>query len=362
MSATAARRPATGWRKPPAGLPRPAGLPPASFPRSLVASYLPSTGGYDPAPTVNFSTSGKVVVALAAFALDAASQSYSVSLAFVRTVSGRDVAHGRATSGVQGSYANYRTPAFARSNATESVPERNTVAAGHVFLTLTLSSQAAVPTWSGGSTDGALEIVASPTAPKTEALLQLKSGETVNFDHDATGSISIPVRATVVNGSGTNAKTVVRSFNLVASHHNDEMPMLADPPDQGPYAASGDSMVQTFVIPAATDRDRGESTSFSYQVSLVTGSSTVALPDWLTFNQASRQFSIATSGRMAGNHVIEVKVSDGGTNPGPLVSVPQDFTLFIVASEVPTFAGSDRTFALAENSAAGTVVGDGVRH
>ena len=305
-------------------------------PDGFVASF---TGGYDPAPTVNFSTSGKVVVALAAFALDAASQSYSVSLAFVRSVSGTDGAHGRATSGVQGSYANYRTPVFERADAaTETVPERNTIAAGHVFLTLTLSSQAAVPTWSGGSTDGALEIVASGTSPATEALLRLKSGETVNFDHESlsAGSISISIQATVVNGSGANAKTVSRSFALVAGHRNDETPVLVDLDNQGPYAAVGDSSVQTFTIPAATDRDRDESTTFSYQVSLVTGSSTVALPDWIDFDQGTRQFEIAASGRVAGDHVIEVKVSDGGTNPGPLVSVPQDFTLSITGGTTAT--------------------------
>ena len=297
-------------------------------PDGFVANF---TGGYDPAPTVNFSSTGKVVVSFAPFALDVASESYSVSLAFVRTVSGTDVVHGRATSGVQGSYANYRTPVFERADATETVPERNTIAAGHVFLTLTLSSQAAVPTWSGGSTDGALEIVASGTSPATEALLRLKSGETVNFDHESLsdGSISISIQATVVNGSGTNAKTVSRSFALVAGHRNDETPVLVELDNQGPYAAVGDSSVQTFTIPAATDRDRDESTTFSYQVSLVTGSSTVALPGWIDFDQGTRQFEIAASGRVAGDHVIEVKVSDGGTNPGPLVSVPQDFTLSI---------------------------------
>ena len=131
--------------------------------------------------------------------------------------------------------------------------------------------------------------------------------------------------------------------------------MLAALINRGPYAADSGS-VETFTIPAATDRDRG-SASFSYQVSLITGSSTVALPSWIISNQASRQVTVAASGRVAGDHVIVVKVSDGGTNPGPLVSVPQDFTLSIVASGVPSFAGSDTTFELPENSGADTVVG-----
>ena len=282
----------------------------------------------------------------------------------MRRIAGRDVAHGRATSGMQGSYANYRTPVFARADATESVPERNTVAAGHVFLTLTLSDPAAVPTWSGGSTDGALEVVASPTAPKTEALLRLKAGKTVNFDHDAlsAGSISISIRATVANGSGSNAKTVARSFNLVAGRRNDEVPVLAELANRGPYVTVGDSTVRIFTIPAATDRDRDEGTDFSYQVSLVTGGSTVALPGWITFNQASRQVSVAASGRVAGDHVIVVKVSDGGTNPGPLVSAPQDFTLFIIGVGQPDFRGFAHDLRVARKQRCRRGGGHGCRH
>ena len=256
-------------------------------------------------------------------------------------------------------YNYYTTPVFARTEATEVRPEMNTVPAGHVFLTLTLSTAAAVPAWSGGSTDGALEIVASGTSPSTEALLRLKSGRTVNFDHDAldSGSISIPIRVQVLNGSGSNADGAVRSFNLAALPLNDEAPVLPEPSNQGPYAVTGDSSVRTFTIDAATDADRGESGTLGYRVSLVAGGATVALPSWIGFTEGTREFAIAVSGRVAGDHVIVVEATDNGINPVPLVSATEDFTLFIVASGHPTFASSDTTFDLPENSAAAVVVG-----
>ncbi|MCY4325629.1 MAG: hypothetical protein OXC81_06370, partial [Betaproteobacteria bacterium] len=100
---------------------------------------------YDPAPNVNFATAGEAIVRLNAFALDAASQAYSVSVAFVRPVAGSDVAHSRATSPVQDAYLNYSTPVYARTNTVERIAERNTVSPGDVLLTITLSTPAPFP-------------------------------------------------------------------------------------------------------------------------------------------------------------------------------------------------------------------------
>ena len=315
---------------------------------------------YDPAPNVNFATAGEAIVRLNAFALDAASQAYSVSVAFVRPVAGSDVAHSRATSPVQDAYLNYSTPVYARTNAVERIAERNTVSPGDVLLTITLSTPAPFPHWVGTGGDGGavIEVVASPTNPQTEGLVRVAAGQNLDFDHESLsdGEVSVQVAAVATNGSGAAAKVALRRFHLVADPRNDETPVLPQPDDQGPYPVAGGSE-ETFVISAATDADRGSGGDIAgYRASLIVSGSAEALPSWITFTSATRTFAVAAAGRSAGTHVIEVEAYDNGTNPGVLTA-RRRFDLVVITSGQPYFVGSDRNFNIDENSPAGTAVG-----
>ncbi|MCY4324620.1 MAG: cadherin domain-containing protein, partial [Betaproteobacteria bacterium] len=229
---------------------------------------------------------------------------------------------------------------------------------GDVLLTITLSTPAPFPQWTGSDSDSIIEVVASPTNPQTEGLVRVAAGKNLDFDHESLsdGEVSVRIGVAALNGTGANLKSSPRAFFLVADPRNDETPVLPQPDDQGPYPSAGGSDA-SFVIAAATDADRGSGGDIAgYRASLIVSGSAEALPSWITFTSATRTFAVAAAGRSAGTHVIEVEAYDNGTNPGVLTA-RQRFNLVVTFTGQPHFIGSDSSFNLDENAAAGTVVG-----